>query len=160
MYLTLLWLTACVISSVSYATAFCTPPAASLQKPNNFEILNQVRIRTTQIEAASDDSSSVTSGKAALLKRELYQLAASYDRGFSATPKARAEASDIIGQLSALNPTTDASDGIDGNSSDDVPLRAIWRMIWTSALDVVSLGASPFAGEFENTSFLERPTPN
>jgi hypothetical protein len=27
-----------------------------------------------------------------------------------------------------------------------VPLKAIWRMIWTSAFDVVSLGASPFAG--------------
>lgn len=90
------------------------------------------------------------SAEASLLKRELYQLAASYDRGFSATPKARKEASDIIDKLSAVNPTENASRGIDGDTSykpDDVPLKAIWRMIWTSALDVVSLGASPFAGE-------------
>ena len=80
------------------------------------------------------------------LKSKLYQLAASYDRGFAATPKARTEANDIIEQLAAINPTENAAKGIDGNDfSDDVPLKAIWRMIWTSAFDVVSLGASPIA---------------
>ena len=84
------------------------------------------------------------------LKRRLLAVAASYDRGFGATPAARAVADDIIQRLAALNPTREgASRGIDGDSygDDDVPLRAIWRMIWTSAFDVVSLGASPFAGE-------------
>lgn len=80
------------------------------------------------------------------LKRKLYQLAASYDRGFAATPKARSEANEIIEQLAAVNPTENASRGIDGDDfSDDVPLRATWRMIWTTAFDVVSLGASPIA---------------
>ena len=81
------------------------------------------------------------------LKRELYQLAASFDRGFAATPKARNEANEIIEQLAAINPTKHAAAGIDGDDvgEDDVPLRAIWRMIWTSAFDVVSLGASPIA---------------
>ena len=80
------------------------------------------------------------------LKSKLYQLAASYDRGFSATPNARLSANEIIEQLAAINPTENASRGIDGDdSSDDVPLKAIWRMIWTSAFDVVSLGASPIA---------------
>lgn len=96
--------------------------------------------------------------EASVLKRELYQLAASYDRGFSATSKARKEASDIIDKLSAVNPTENASRGIDGDASydksEDVPLKAIWRMIWTSALDVVSLGASPFAGEIAYSSLL------
>lgn len=84
------------------------------------------------------------------LKRRLLAVAASYDRGFGATPAARVEADDIIQRLASLNPTGEgASRGIDGDSygDDDVPLRAIWRMIWTSAFDVVSLGASPFAGE-------------
>ena len=92
------------------------------------------------------------------LKRRLYQLAASYDRGFGATPKARKEADDIIQQLGVLNPTQNSARGVDGDvgkqrmdADDDikstlVPLKAIWRMIWTSAFDVVSLGASPFAG--------------
>ena len=80
------------------------------------------------------------------LKSKLYQLAASYDRGFAATPKARTEANKIIEQLAAVNPTENAARGIDGNDfSDDVPLKAIWRMVWTSAFDVVSLGASPIA---------------
>mmetsp|Transcript_15345 Transcript_15345/g.22863 ORF Transcript_15345/g.22863 Transcript_15345/m.22863 type:complete len:321 (-) Transcript_15345:124-1086(-) len=80
------------------------------------------------------------------LKSKLYQLAASYDRGFAATPKARTEANEIIEQLAAVNPTENAARGIDGNDySDDVPLKAIWRMVWTSAFDVVSLGASPIA---------------
>ena len=99
-----------------------------------------------------DDIPLVTSENSrqrALLKQEMYQLAASYDRGFSATARARKEASDIIQKLSDLSPTVDASRGIDGSTynQDDVPLKAIWRMIWTTAFDVVSLGASPFAGE-------------
>ena len=80
------------------------------------------------------------------LKRELYQLAASFDRGFAATPKARTEANEIIEQLAAINPTKHAAVGIDGDDvGEDVPLKAIWRMIWTTAFDVVSLGASPIA---------------
>jgi hypothetical protein len=87
------------------------------------------------------------------LKRRLLAVAASYDRGFGATPAARESADDIIRRLAALNPTKEgASRGINGGapgSGDDggVPLRGVWRMIWTSAFDVVSLGASPFAGE-------------
>lgn len=80
------------------------------------------------------------------LKSKLYRLAASYDRGFAATPKARTEANEIIQQLKEINPTENAAKGIDGGySDDDVPLKAIWRMIWTTAFDVVSLGASPIA---------------
>lgn len=152
MSISFLRLATCIILSVSHTTAFYFPPVlVSIRKPT-FELQHDHKVRSTHLDAkASDDFSSVAStqnlNKAADLKRQLYQLAASYDRGFSATPKARTDASDIIQQLSALNPTTDASNGIDGDSYDDVPLRAIWRMIWTSALDVVSLAASPFAGE-------------
>ena len=50
-----------------------------------------------------------------------------------------------------INPTEYAARGIDGDDynaeADMVPLKAIWRMVWTTAFDVVSLGASPFAGE-------------
>mmetsp|Transcript_8584 Transcript_8584/g.18056 ORF Transcript_8584/g.18056 Transcript_8584/m.18056 type:complete len:299 (+) Transcript_8584:65-961(+) len=84
--------------------------------------------------------------KSSALKRELLQLAASYDRGFGATPRAREEASDIIQQLAVINPTENAARGIDGNGEDDdAPLKGAWRMIWTTALDVVSLAASPVA---------------
>ena len=82
------------------------------------------------------------------LKKQLYKLSASYDRGFGATPNARDEAEDIISQLAAVNPTHNPARGIDGDGTageDDIPLKGIWRMIWTSAYDVVSLGASPIS---------------
>jgi len=82
------------------------------------------------------------------LKKQLYKLSASYDRGFGATPTARDEAEDIITQLAAVNPTHNPARGIDGDGTageDDIPLKGIWRMIWTSAYDVVSLGASPIS---------------
>lgn len=97
-------------------------------------------------DTAADPQLPAVESNAEDLKRKLYQLAASYDRGFAATPKARSEANEIIEQLAAVNPTENAARGIDGGDfSDDVPLRATWRMIWTSAFDVVSLGASPIA---------------
>jgi hypothetical protein len=34
-----------------------------------------------------------------------------------------------------------------GEDDNNVPLRAVWRMVWTSAFVVVSLGVPPFAGE-------------
>jgi hypothetical protein len=99
---------------------------------------------------ADDEEDKERAEQAANLKRQLYQLAASFDRGFGATPRSRKEADDIIQQLSEINPTKDASRGIDGVGAygEEVPLKAIWRMVWTTAFDVVSLGASPFAGEF------------
>lgn len=102
--------------------------------------------------AKVNDDEEVRAIEATELKRKLYQLAASYDRGFGATPKARSEASDIIEQLADINPTKiNAANGIDGETllgeDDNVPLKGIWRMVWTSAFDVVSLGASPFAGK-------------
>lgn len=84
------------------------------------------------------------------LKRQLLSVAASYDRGFSSTPAVRQSVEDIIQQLAMINPNKDkASHGMNGISDDnddtngDVPLKGIWRLIWTTAYDVVSLGASP-----------------
>ena len=104
---------------------------------------------SSNIDTDSQSTADVTkeeSVSSSDLKRELYQLVASFDRGFAATPKARTEANEIIEQLAAINPTKHAATGIDGEDvGEDVPLKAIWRMIWTSAFDVVSLGASPIA---------------
>jgi hypothetical protein len=111
------------------------------EPPNSSDATLSPIVKETSIASSENEE------KTALLKRDLYQLAASYDRGFSATPRARKEASEIIRMLAVMNPSKNASRGIDGGDyeQDDVPLKAIWRMIWTSALDVVSLGASPLA---------------
>ena len=159
------WLTVAAVISLKWQTgAFCHPLAFSFTIKPNSKIRNDKKfiIRSTPTDdgATPAEDTSVSSiqdlEQAASLKRELYQLAASYDRGFSATPKARKEANEIIDKLSAINPTQEASQGIDGNSYGDnyVPLKAIWRMIWTSALDVVSLGASPFAGEYKSCTIV------
>lgn len=80
------------------------------------------------------------------LKQDLLQLCASYDRGYGASPSARRRVDDLVSQLKSLNPTPkDAAKGIDGGSMEDVPLKGIWRMIWTTALDVLNLGVNPVA---------------
>ncbi|GAX10190.1 hypothetical protein FisN_3Lh385 [Fistulifera solaris] len=78
-----------------------------------------------------------------LLKQNLLRLAASYDRGFGASNKAREEANQIIQDLERCNTEQQASRGMDGTGRS--PLRGTWRMIWTTASDVLVLAASPVA---------------
>jgi len=75
------------------------------------------------------------------VKKRMLQLGASYDRGFGASPNARREVEEVLSELEALNDETDAARGIDGVG--DAPLEGIWRMVWTTASDVLVLGASP-----------------
>ena len=95
-----------------------------------------------------DEDENINSSRTEL-KRQLLSLAASYDRGFSSTPTVRQSVEDIIHQLAMINPNKDkASQGMNGSNDNDdtngdVPLKGIWRLIWTTAYDVVSLGASP-----------------
>jgi hypothetical protein len=95
------------------------------------------------------------------LKRQLFELGASFDRGFGASPRARDQADSVIAQLQPFNPEPQAARGIDGkntgnnNDNDEdgssssstntaaVPLKGSWRMIWTTASDVLLLSASP-----------------
>jgi hypothetical protein len=82
-------------------------------------------------------------------KQSLIRLCSSFDRGFGSTPRIRKEVEELIHQLESMNPMASvaASRGVDGKpvvgDDDDIPLKGAWRMIWTSALDVLNLGASP-----------------
>lgn len=76
------------------------------------------------------------------LKRELFQLGASYDRGFGANSAARDKALRVIKNLEQLNQEKNAAGGIDGELLTS-PLTGVWRMVWTTAFDVLSLQASP-----------------
>lgn len=83
-----------------------------------------------------------------VLKSDLLQLCASYDRGYGASAKARDDVQVLVEELERRNPTPqNANRGIDLSReyNEDVPLRGIWRMVWTTALDVLNLGASPIA---------------
>jgi hypothetical protein len=89
-------------------------------------------------------------------KAQLVQLAASYDRGFGASSSARDKVNAVIRNLEqAYDPTFQAAARTILNDDDramfstirddnDVPsLIGNWRMIWTTAVDVLSLSASP-----------------
>ncbi len=137
------------ISSVrfrSYTRTFLVEGEEGATNLDKYDLLPPNDVDVGNKDNHADNHNQVEETTRTELKRQLYQLAASYDRGFGATPKAQKDAGDIIEKLGALNPTHDSARGIDGNE-DNAPLKAIWRMIWTSAFDVVSLGASPFAGE-------------
>jgi hypothetical protein len=101
------------------------------------------------------------------LKQEILQLGASYDRGFGASPRVRNKVNKVIADLEWLNQENNASRFISGpemvmnvtltnttsgNSTTMVPeskketspLTGNWRLIWTTASDVLILGANPF----------------
>jgi len=90
------------------------------------------------------------------LKREIFQLGAAYDRGFGASPRARQKTLAVIEKLEECNTETNAAryiqgasspfddNGVTATSSSSVsPLTGNWRMVWTTALDVLLLQASP-----------------
>ena len=102
----------------------------------------------SDVDNASLEFEVENTAERAEIKAKLVQLCASYDRGFGASPKARQQVEELVEKLEALNPTpSGASQGVDGNATPDgtVPLKGIWRMVWTTALDVLNLGASPIA---------------
>ncbi len=84
-----------------------------------------------------------------VLKREILQLGASFDRGFGATVRAREEVDRVIASLEVLNPEDNPAFGIDGDNDtvggggSPPPLEGNWRMVWTTAADVLILGLNP-----------------
>ena len=81
------------------------------------------------------------------VKQELILMGASYDRGFGASPSARRKVTDMVDELVATNPCQHASRNIDGKEeTTDVesPLKGNWRLVWTTAQDILALNASPF----------------
>ncbi|CAJ1967228.1 unnamed protein product [Cylindrotheca closterium] len=98
------------------------------------------------VGSETTDEKDLTKEQRESLKQDLLQLCASYDRGYGASPSARRRVDDLVSRLKALNPTPkDAARGIDGGSTTEVPLKGNWRMVWTTALDVLNLGANPIA---------------
>jgi hypothetical protein len=102
------------------------------------------------------------------LKQEILQLGASYDRGFGASPRVRNKVNKVIADLEFLNQEMNASRFISGpemvmnitqtnttsgnsttmavskSKKETSPLTGNWRLIWTTASDVLILGANPF----------------
>lgn len=114
-------------------------PPTSLSKQRS-----QTLHMSDEIDQEQLPKEQVSSGRSkSELKKALLQMGASYDRGFGASASAKTRVDNIIRELEAKNRETNAAIGILGD--EESPLSGAWRMIWTSATDVLSLGASPVA---------------
>ena len=121
--------------------------ALSPQRPNlhshRRRSQSSVLCAATPLESSKDDVSPAGAANASL-KRDLLQLAASYDRGYGATRRAFDAVDALVSDLEGANPEQNAIRGIDGSDGDDVsPLDGSWRMVWTTAADVLTLSANP-----------------
>eukprot|EP00548_Thalassiothrix_antarctica_P001354 CAMPEP_0194143822 /NCGR_PEP_ID=MMETSP0152-20130528/12929_1 /TAXON_ID=1049557 /ORGANISM="Thalassiothrix antarctica, Strain L6-D1" /LENGTH=266 /DNA_ID=CAMNT_0038843397 /DNA_START=20 /DNA_END=820 /DNA_ORIENTATION=- len=120
----------------------------SLTSPTNaFSSLHKISDRSGKIySSTTNDADEQLSVKRKeeqeYFKKRLLELAASYDRGFGASSRAGDEVVSVIDELEKLNDETNAARGIEGNNELS-PLEGSWRMIWTTAQDVLSLNASP-----------------
>lgn len=79
-----------------------------------------------------------------LLKSKIYAACAAADRGFAGSPSDRVMIEDMLVELSQESPIDEPTRGL-ADGSPDAPLNACWRLIYTSASDVSTLGANPFA---------------
>ena len=92
------------------------------------------------------------------LKAELLLAAAACNRGFGATKADRARVAKLFDALEGLSPTPDATAGITGGTpGSSAPLVGCWRLVYTTANDVLSLDASPVAGVGPVYQLIERP---
>ena len=92
---------------------------------------------------AAADAEAVAAMRSSL-KSRIFAACAASDRGFAASPADRSEIEQLLADISPLSPTEEPSRGI-ATGAVDAPLRACWRLVYTSASDVSSLGASPLA---------------
>lgn len=88
------------------------------------------------------------------LKQRLFARCAACDRGFSAVSADREAVASLIGDLMRITPEPAPTRNFFPNDNNvggytteynaQVPLVGCWQMIYTSALDVLSLAANPF----------------
>jgi hypothetical protein len=158
----------CLLTWSLGALAFSPSPVGQtrdLEKRWRHRPSSLLRSSAFDVTATTDESLEATDGfdsddTIKRLQTQLLGYGASYNRGFGASPRARREVDDIIRQLESKNQETNAARGISGNNdrsnngydynyetrdaSTSSPLKGAWRMIWTTALDVLSLEANPF----------------
>eukprot|EP01039_Chlorochromonas_danica_P000944 gene944-1026_t len=82
------------------------------------------------------------------LKSKLFSLSATCDRGFSAKPVDRQQIETLVDQLKALSPEKNPTRNLypfTQSPLEKAPLEGAWRMIYTSAADIVKLAANPLA---------------
>lgn len=149
-------------SLVSFLIIICREVHSFTQLPSHYTFSHSSIIYSSPSDIEEVNTTIEFPTKIKELKKELLNLCASYDRGFGASLSARKRVDKIVNQLKAVNPTpVDAARGIEGEnySSEEgpPPLQGIWRMVWTTALDVLNLGASPIAAPSAIYQVIEPP---
>lgn len=111
--------------------------------------------KTIIIKSDLQPISSITENGAETIKSDLFALAASCDRGFGASISDTRKAATLIEKLRLLNPTENPTINLYPNNSNQTanatseinsnpaPLEGVWKLVYTTAFDVVSLAASP-----------------
>ena len=97
----------------------------------------------TQVESSFEDDNLKT--KRQELKSRLFSFSAVCDRGFASSPSDRNTISNIVTELTNISPSASPSDGLYPNNftSSPCPIEGKWRLVYTTALDVLTLNASP-----------------
>jgi len=94
------------------------------------------------------------------LKQQLFARSAACDRGFGASRRDRDDINKLVESLKAIqqaqqtNPTRGLVPDNNNNNNNNnnaatideaAPIQGVWRLVYTSALDVLSLAASPLS---------------
>jgi len=82
------------------------------------------------------------------LKKSLYSKCAECDRGFSSIPSDRIAIDSIINELKTLSPEGNPTRNFfpdNNDTSASAPLDGAWKLIYTTAFDVLILGVNPFS---------------
>lgn len=82
------------------------------------------------------------------LKKSLYSKCAECDRGFSSIPSDRTAIDSIINELRTLSPEGNPTRNFfpdNNDTSESAPLDGAWKLIYTTAFDVLILGVNPFS---------------
>ena len=79
------------------------------------------------------------------LKTKLFSLAAAVDRGFGAKSFERDEILSIVDELKNMSPNASPTMGLYPNNTVEqpAPIEGVWKMVYTTAFDVLTLNASP-----------------
>ena len=97
----------------------------------------------TQAERSFEDDNLKT--KRQELNSRLFSLSAVCDRCFASSPSDRNTISNIVTELTNASPIASPSYGLYPNNftTSPCPIEGKWRLVYTTALDVLSLNASP-----------------
>ncbi|GMI50469.1 hypothetical protein TeGR_g1370 [Tetraparma gracilis] len=141
----LIWSALCLLLAAHCATAFLPPPPP----PPSFLLRSEASTpsdcepASPSLASPSPASPSPASPSPASLKLSILSLCATCDRGFGASPADRSKIEALLEELSPLSPTEEPTQGIAEEDERPAPLRGCWRLVYTSASDVSTLGANP-----------------